>query len=104
METFTDKENLAYRKAERRVKELKGFYGNLTSYCLVIPFLLVLNLLTSPDHLWFYWPMLGWGMGLAAHGINVFGIGKKLGREKDKRINGRRKKKRKNIIIINNKL
>lgn len=76
METFENKQNLAYRKAERRVKELKGFYGNLTSYCLVIPFLLVLNLLTSPDHLWFYWPMLGWGMGLAAHGINVFGIGK----------------------------
>jgi len=86
METFTDKENLAYRKAERRVKELKGFYGNLTSYCLVIPFLLVLNLLTSPDHLWFYWPMLGWGMGLAAHGINVFGIGKNWEEKKIKEL------------------
>lgn len=75
METFNN-ENLAYEKAARRVKELKGFYGNLTSYCLVIPFLLVLNLITSPEHLWFYWPMLGWGIGLLAHGINVFGIGK----------------------------
>ncbi|MBT2621505.1 MULTISPECIES: 2TM domain-containing protein [Chryseobacterium] len=77
METLSfNKENRAYEKAAKRVKELKGFYGNLTSYCLIIPFLLALNLLTSPTHLWFYWPMLGWGMGLVAHGINVFGIGK----------------------------
>ncbi|MFC3159975.1 2TM domain-containing protein [Chryseobacterium arachidis] len=76
METYTNNEELAYRKATRRVKELKGFYGNLTSYCLVIPFLLVLNLLTSPDHLWFFWPMLGWGIGLIAHGVTTFGIGK----------------------------
>ncbi|SHL95790.1 2TM domain-containing protein [Chryseobacterium polytrichastri] len=76
METYPNKENLAYKKATKRVKELKGFYGNLTSYCLIIPFLLVLNLLTSFNHLWFYWPMLGWGIGLVAHGINVFGIGK----------------------------
>ncbi len=38
METIINKDELAYRKASRRVKELKGFYGNLTSYCLVIPF------------------------------------------------------------------
>lgn len=71
-----NKENLAYQKAAKRVKDLKGFYGNLTSYCLVIPFLLILNLLTSPEHLWFYWPMLGWGLGLTLHAVNTFGIGK----------------------------
>ena len=71
-----NKENLAYEKAVKRVKDLKGFYGNLTSYCLVIPFLLVINLLTSPNELWFYWPMLGWGIGIAAHAANVFGIGR----------------------------
>lgn len=77
METISaNKETIAYRKASRRVKELKGFYGNLTSYCLVIPFLAILNLITAPEHLWFLWPMLGWGMGLFAHGVNVFGIGK----------------------------
>lgn len=70
------KETQAYKKASRRVKELKGFYGNLTSYCLVIPFLIGLNLLTAPGHLWFYWPMLGWGIGIVAHAVNVFGIGK----------------------------
>lgn len=69
-------ENLAYERAARRVKELKGFYGNLISYCIVIPFLVVVNLVTSPNDIWFYWPMLGWGIGLLAHGLNVFAIGK----------------------------
>ncbi|KMQ66592.1 histidine kinase [Chryseobacterium angstadtii] len=77
METIGfSKDTQAYRKAAKRVKELKGFYGNLTSYCLVIPFLAVLNLITSPDHIWFYWPMLGWGIGIVAHAFSVFGIGK----------------------------
>jgi hypothetical protein len=39
------KEVLAYEKASKRVKELKSFYGNLSSYCLVIPFLFILNIL-----------------------------------------------------------
>jgi hypothetical protein len=70
------KEVLAYEKASKRVKDLKSFYGNLSSYCLVIPFLFILNIITSPGHLWFYWPMLGWGIGLLAHAVNTFGIGK----------------------------
>ncbi|OBW42880.1 hypothetical protein AB670_00729 [Chryseobacterium sp. MOF25P] len=71
-----NKDNFAYIKAAKRVKDLKGFYGNLTSYCLIIPFLLVINLLTSPDYLWFYWPMLGWGFGVVLHAIGTFGIGR----------------------------
>ncbi|MDR2234811.1 MAG: 2TM domain-containing protein [Chryseobacterium sp.] len=66
----------AYERAQKRVKEIKGFYGNLISYCIVIPFLILLNLLTDPKHIWFYFPMLGWGIGLAAHGASVFAIGK----------------------------
>lgn len=66
----------AYERAQKRVKEIKGFYANLISYCIVIPFLILLNLLTNPKHIWFYFPMLGWGIGLAAHGMSVFAIGK----------------------------
>ncbi len=78
MDTYTapDTENIAYHRAAKRVKELKSFYGNLISYCIVIPFLTIFNLLTSPGQLWFYWPMLGWGIGLTAHAMNVFAIGK----------------------------
>lgn len=78
MTTYTSEttENIAYERAVKRVKELKSFYGNLISYCIVIPFLIIINVLVSPKHLWFYWPMLGWGIGVLAHGMNVFAIGR----------------------------
>ncbi|MBP6575619.1 MAG: 2TM domain-containing protein [Chryseobacterium sp.] len=78
MTTYTSEttENLAYEKAVKRVKELKGFYGNLISYCIVIPFLIIVNLITSPKYLWFYWPMLGWGIGVISHAMQVFAVGK----------------------------
>ena len=61
-----------YNKAQKRVEEIKGFYANLTSYVFVNIGLLVLNLVTSPNHLWFFWPLLGWGIGVAIHGMMVF--------------------------------
>jgi len=68
-------EILAYEKAAKRVEELKGFYGNLISYCVFIPFLFFINWRTSPDYYWAFWPMFGWGIGVVAHGLQVFGIG-----------------------------
>lgn len=67
-------EQLAYEKATKRVEELKGFYGNLISYCIFIPFLFFINWKTSPNYYWAFWPMLGWGIGLISHGIKTFGI------------------------------
>ena len=67
-------EQLAYEKAAKRVEELKGFYGNLISYCIFIPFLIFINLKTLPNYYWFWWPMLGWGIGVISHGIKTFGI------------------------------
>jgi len=61
-----------YNKARKRVGEIKGFYGNLTSYIVVNCFLMTINLITSPNHLWFYWPLLWWGFGIVFHGLKVF--------------------------------
>lgn len=66
------KQEERYYQAKKRVEEIKGFYGHLASYLLVNTFLFILNIMTSPDHLWFYWPLLGWGIGLAIHGMKVF--------------------------------
>ena len=63
-----------YNKAKERVKELKGFYGHLASYVVLIPVLILINVNTS-DFQWFWFPMLGWGMGLLFHGLKVFGYG-----------------------------
>ncbi|MDH6251633.1 hypothetical protein M2347_001360 [Chryseobacterium sp. H1D6B] len=92
-----DKETVAYEKASRRVKELKGFYGNLTSYCMVIPFLCILNLWTSPGYFWFFWPMLGWGLGLASHAVSVFGIGKDWEEKKIKELMEQEKRNHKTL-------
>ena len=70
-----------YYKAKKRVEEIKGFYGNLIAYIVVNTGLLVLNLLTSPIHLWFYWPLLWWGIGVVFHGLKVFNYLPFLGKD-----------------------
>ena len=74
MNTPVSNESMAYERASRRVKDLKKFYSNLISYCLVIPFLIFINLRFSSAYYWFWWPMLGWGLGLILNAIKVFGI------------------------------
>ncbi|WP_418511434.1 2TM domain-containing protein [Corallibacter sp.] len=66
----------AYNKAKKHVQEIKGFYGNLLSYCVVIPFIIFINYKTYWDFQWFWFPMLGWGMGLIFHAFGVFGYAK----------------------------
>lgn len=77
METNTlTSENAAYARAKKHVEELKGFYGNLTAYCVVIPTLAIINYNTFWGVQWFWFPMLGWGLGLSFHAFGVFGYGK----------------------------
>ncbi|MES2576772.1 MAG: 2TM domain-containing protein [Bacteroidota bacterium] len=74
METTTNyNEDTAYYRAKKRVEELKGFYGNLISYCCVIPFLIFINLTYSPHFQWFWFSAAGWGFGLVMHAFKVFG-------------------------------
>lgn len=64
----------AYYRAKKRVEQLKSFYGNLISYCCVIPFLIFINLrFFSREFQWFWFPALGWGFGLLTHALKVFG-------------------------------
>jgi hypothetical protein len=70
----TNQEYERYQAAKKRVKAIKGFYANLVSYVLVISFLIFINFKYTPEHLWFYWPMLGWGVGLLFHAFGVFKI------------------------------
>ena len=70
-----------YQKAKERVQALKGFYIHLTVYVLVNVLLCTINLLASPGRLWFYWPLLGWGIAVALHALRVFGADRGLGAE-----------------------
>ena len=55
------------------VRKVKSFYVHLTQYLIVIPVLAAINLVSYPGYLWFVWPALGWGLGVAVHGARVFG-------------------------------
>lgn len=70
-----------YFKAKKRVEEIKGFYGNLIAYIVVNLGLLILNLVTSPEVLWFFWPLFGWGLGVFFHGMKVFNYMPFLGKD-----------------------
>jgi len=75
MDTVDNNQENAYFKAKQRVKEMKEFYGNLISYCVVIPFLIFINYSTYWGFQWFWFPLFGWGIGLTIHGFSVFGYG-----------------------------
>ncbi len=64
-----------YIRAKKRVDELKGFYGNLIAYSVVIPFLIFVNYQTAWDYKWFWFPMFGWGLGVVIQAFKVFGYG-----------------------------
>lgn len=70
-----------YQKARKRVKEIRGFYIHLVMYVLINSLLFLINITTSPGVLWFYWPLLGWGIGIFVHAFYVFGFGRWLGPE-----------------------
>ena len=73
-ETTTNfNENSAYYRAKKRVEELKGFYGNLISYCCIIPILILINFRYSPQFQWFWFSAAGWGFGVIMHAFKVFG-------------------------------
>ena len=61
-----------YKKAAERAEAKIGFYTHLAVYVVVNLLLVVVNLWTSPDHYWFQWPLLGWGIGVFFHGLDVF--------------------------------
>ena len=71
-----------YEKAKKRVDALKNFYGNLVTYIVINIMLVIINLVTSPGKLWFYWVTIFWGIGILLHASKVFILrGKFLGQE-----------------------
>lgn len=54
-----------------RVLDDHGLRIHLAVYLAVNILLLVINLGVSPHKLWFFWPALGWGLGIAGHAFLV---------------------------------
>ncbi len=63
-----------YKRAKRKVENKKGFYGHLSAYLAMSIFLLLVNLLTFHGDIWFFYPMIGWGIAVVIHYFSVFGF------------------------------
>jgi hypothetical protein len=88
-----DLENSKYERALEKVEKLKEFYQNLASYCIAIPFLIFINLRFSPGFYWFWFPVFGWGIGLAFHFLEVYNYNIFLGKNwEDRKIKEMMKK------------
>jgi sensor histidine kinase YesM len=81
MKTSDTQQSNRYLRAVERVDEIKGFYGSIISFCIVIPFLIFFNFRYTPEFQWFWFPILGWGIGLIFQGFKAFGYNPFLGRD-----------------------
>jgi fatty acid desaturase len=66
----SEEEKLA--RARRRLAALKGFYIHLFVFAVVLAALTVINAAVGGPW-WVLWVLLGWGIGLLAHGLVVLG-------------------------------
>ena len=76
METYNLNQNEKFLQAQRRVKSIKGFYIHATVFFFVNAFIIISCAVENPTSLFTsdpYMTALFWGIGLAAHGMSVFG-------------------------------
>lgn len=88
-ERHIGKQALVDVSADRK-RELFAFYRHLGIYLVVNAALFMMDMLSSGG-VWFYWPLLGWGIGVGAHAVNVlFPKESKRERRERKKIRGER--------------
>jgi hypothetical protein len=61
-----------YQEAKKRAGAKLSLYIHLSAYIAVNTLLMVVNLSTSTQYLWFKWPLIGWGIGVFFHALGVF--------------------------------
>jgi hypothetical protein len=62
----------AYRRARRRVRSIRGFYVHVAVFVAVNILLHLINFVATPKVYWAFWPLVGWGIGLLAHGLAAY--------------------------------
>lgn len=61
----------------RNIWQDKGFRVHIIVYAAVNLLLLAINLASDRTHLWFYWPLIGWGLLVFGHAFLVYRRGPK---------------------------
>lgn len=60
-----------YKQAQKRVKDLKGFYIHLAIYLSVMVFLFAADYLDG-GITWAFWPAIGWGIAVVINAVALF--------------------------------
>jgi 2TM domain len=71
--------------ARRHVRRKRIFYTVVAIWIALSLMWLTIDLLDDSSSFWFYWPMLGTGIGVAITGIVLLGIGELFGAEWERR-------------------
>ncbi|HHI30336.1 MAG TPA: 2TM domain-containing protein [Candidatus Methanoperedenaceae archaeon] len=64
-----------YKKAYGEIvseEEKRDFSVHLVAYVIVNAMLIAINFIYSPDDIWFFYPLIGWGIGISMH--YLFGV------------------------------
>lgn len=73
-----------YARAKKKVEEIKGFYIHLFIYLLMVPVFIFLNV-RSTGFPWALFPIVGWGLGVTSHAMEVFSYNPFLGKSWEER-------------------
>lgn len=74
-----------YKRAQKKVEEIKMFYTHLAVYLIMVPVFIYLNYLSNAGFPWALFPILGWGFGLASHGFETFNYNPIFGKDWEQR-------------------
>ena len=77
--------NDALEEARRYVRRKRIFYTLLALWIALSVMWFAIDLLDDSSSFWFYWPMLGTGIGVAVTGIVLRGIGGLFGPDWERR-------------------
>lgn len=61
-------------EAKKKVKAKKDFYNHFNAFCFVAFALFIIKTTIAPGTWWFIFALAGWGMAVAGHYLNVFGV------------------------------
>jgi 2TM domain len=88
--------NESLEEARRYVRRKRIFYTVLGVWLALSVMWFAIDMLDDSSSIWFYWPMLGTGIGVAITGIVLLGIGGQFGADWERREIDRYLRRRRN--------
>jgi hypothetical protein len=82
---MSESSNESLEEARRYVRRKRIFYTVLGIWIALCLMWFAIDMLDDSSSIWFYWPMLGTGIGVAITGIVLLGIGGLFGADWERR-------------------